>query len=80
MSTRTSYTAAFSDGKVLTRKSHREYAACYRWYGSRVEDGRAVHGAGWSRTRELAAKALRSDTSWNGFKVDFSEITEARKT
>jgi len=77
MTRKIEYSATFSDGKVLTRKSHREYEAAYRWYGVRLEDNHAVAGAGFSGTRELAAKALRACTSWSGVRVDFAEVADA---
>ena len=77
MSKKISYTATFSNGEVLTRKSHRDYAAAYFWLGTRVSDGQSTRGEGFARTRELAAKALRADSSWPGIKVIFAEVTDA---
>lgn len=77
MTRKIAYTATFSNGEVLTRKSHREYTAAYFWLGTRVDDGRTVRGEGFSRTRELAEKALRADSSWYGIKVIFSEVVDA---
>jgi hypothetical protein len=79
MTKKIEYAATFSDGKILTRKSHRPYEAAYRWYGIRTDNNNAVAGAGFSRTRALAERALRADTSWNVIKVTFAEVVDAVK-
>jgi hypothetical protein len=79
MTKKIEYTATFSDGTVLTRKSHREYQAAWRWTGTRIEDGRVLSQDGFSATRELAAKALRAHTNWCGLKVDFAEVTSVSR-
>lgn len=61
--TKISYTATFSTGRVLTRKSEREYAAAYYWAGEN-HDGSSVGNWGFARTHKLAQQAIQRETSW----------------
>lgn len=53
----TTYTATFSDGTTITRKSDRAYTAAWRATWTEPENGQTFYQEGFSATSEVAAKS-----------------------
>lgn len=77
------YRATFADGHIETRKSHREYAAAWRYsYLVPVEGSDPVrhNRAGFSRTRALAERAAATEGRFAADRPGYrTEVAEAEK-
>jgi hypothetical protein len=77
MTRKIAYTATFSNGKTITRKSHREYRAAFLWAGTDA-NGRFHERSGFSGSRALATKAMEGECGWMRARGDlaFAEVVD----
>ena len=84
------YTASFSDGSVIRRRSARSYLFAWRTAIVSGYSGNTVYNSGFSATRELAEKAMRKEVryyttqphehamqNWKPGEVLFAEVVPA---
>jgi hypothetical protein len=77
MTKKIEYSATFSNGKTITRKSRREYRAAFLWAGTDA-NGRLHERSGFSSSRALAAKAMEGECGWMRARGDlaFAEVVD----
>jgi hypothetical protein len=77
---KTAYTATFSNGKTITRKSDREYGAAFLWEGFDA-NGTFHTRSGFSSSRASATKALEGQCGWIRAKggLAFAEVVSVSR-
>jgi len=71
----TTYTATFSNGVIISRKSNHDYRFAFLWTGTDA-NGRVHTRSGFSSSRELATKTMEGQCGWMHKRGDlaFAEV------